>query len=306
MPPRLCTLPLSLLMLSLAPSAAGQLLTGGGATFPQPIYSKWIESFERQRPEFSIRYEPCGSEAGAKRVEEGAFDFAGSDMPLSDPQIARLPFPVVHFPTVLGAVVPIYHIPGVVADLRVTPEILAGIYLGKIRKWNDPAIRSVNRGVSFPDREIAVVHRSDGSGTTFVWTDYLSKVSAEWKAAVGSGTTIHWPTGIGVPGNEGVAHAVSQTENSIGYVEFIYALEGRLSYALVRNGSGKFVQAGLDSLGQAAPAWRSACQTIFAFRSRTRPEPRRILSPRSPISWLRRVSPMRERKPPSGSFCVGC
>jgi phosphate transport system substrate-binding protein len=173
-------------------------------------------------------------------------------MPLSDTQTAGLPFPVLHFPTVIGAVVPIFNISGFTDDLRLTPEILAGIFLGKIKAWNDPLIKAINRHIALPNSEIVVVHRSDGSGTSYVWTDYLSKVSADWKSSVGLGARVSWPTGLGAEGNEGVAQLVRRKTNSIGYVEYIYALQNRLSFALVRNQAGKFVQADLASLNEAA------------------------------------------------------
>jgi phosphate transport system substrate-binding protein len=199
-----------------------------------------------------IRYEGVGSAEGIHRLAEGKADFAGSDMPLDEEHLAKLGRPVLQLPSAIGAVVPIYHVEGVTADLRFTPAALAGIFLGRIKQWNDPVIQSANRGVRLPNREIRAVYRSDGSGTTFVWTDYLSKVSAEWKATAGSGTSVPWPVGQGAMGNEGVARQVSATPDSIGYVEFIFALRDHLSYGAVRNGAGRFVAADLDSIAAAA------------------------------------------------------
>ena len=235
-----------------SPLPAESVLVGAGATFPQPIYNKWFQAYTESHSEFQVRYEGGGSEAGIRRLREGSIDFAASDMPLDDAQLAQLGRPVLQLPSTLGAVVPIYHLESFTQDLRLTPEALAGIYLGRVRRWNDPAIQSVNRGTALPDRAIHVVHRSDGSGTTFIWTDYLSKVSAEWKFRPGTGTSVSWPTGEGVEGNEGVARKVAGTPDAIGYAEFIYALFNRLSYALVRNAAGGFVQADLETIAAAA------------------------------------------------------
>jgi phosphate transport system substrate-binding protein len=241
------------LLCACAPAAAASL-RAAGATFPFPIYAKWFDSFSARNPAVKIEYQAVGSGDGIRRLAEGSVDFAASDMPLTGAQIAAFPGGVLHFPSVLGAVVPIYNLPSVARDLRFTPDALAGIFLGRIHKWNDPALRAVNRGIRLPDSEIVVVHRSDGSGTTFVWTDYLSKVSPEWRAAAGTGATVSWPTGVGAEHNEGVAERVSQTPNSIGYAEFIYAVQNRLAYGSVRNAAGKFVQADLVSIQKAVPA----------------------------------------------------
>lgn len=243
----------ALALLALAcPAPAQPVLVGAGATFPQPIYTKWFQAYAESHPEFQIRYEGGGSEAGIRRLADGSVDFAASDMPLDDMRLTQLGRPVLQLPSTLGAVVPIYHLESFAQDIRLTPEALAGIYLGRVDRWNDPAIQSVNRGVALPDRAIHVVHRSDGSGTTFIWTDYLSKVSAEWKTGPGTGTSVTWPVGQGAEGNEGVARMVASTPDAIGYVEFIYALFNRLSYALVRNAGGAFVEANLETIAAAA------------------------------------------------------
>ncbi len=237
---------------------AADTLEGAGATFPAPLYQKWIAAFlqgsQGLAPGWSIRYRAVGSGEGIELLKNGEADFAGTDVPLSDEELSALPRRVVHIPTVVGGVVPIYHIEGLVRDLRFTPQVLAGIYLGKIKRWDDPQIKAANRGVALPARAIAVVHRSDRSGTTFVWTDYLSKTSPEWRSTEGSGTSIAWPAGRGAEGNEGVADAVRSTPDSIGYVEYIYALQAHLSYGPVRNSSGRYVEADLNSLPAAAMA----------------------------------------------------
>jgi phosphate transport system substrate-binding protein len=256
-------LKLLVLFLCVRAGYAQPVLVGAGATFPQPIYAKWFQAYAENHPELQIRYEGGGSEAGIRRLREGTVDFAASDMPLDEAQLAQIGRSVLQLPSTLGAVVPIYRLEGFTQDLRLTPEALAGIYLGRVRRWNDPAIQSVNRGSALPDRAIQVVHRSDGSGTTFIWTDYLSKVSAEWKSKPGTGTSVSWPVGQGAEGNEGVARAVAGTPDAIGYAEFIYALFNRLSYALVRNAAGGFVQADLESIAAAAASSAQAMPPNF-------------------------------------------
>ena len=226
-------------------------LKAAGATFPAPLYQAWIESFRVRHPDIRITYDSVGSDAGIQQLRDNKIIFAASDVPLSDAQNSEMPAKVLQFATVIGAVVPIYHLPNIGRDLRFTPEVLAGIYLGKIRKWNDPAIRGINHGVSLPDAEI-VVHRADGSGTTFAWTDFLSKTDPAWKLALGSGTTVNWPVGQGTAGNDGVASLVARTPNSIGYTELSYAIRRELSYGTVRNAAGNFIQANLISLAAAA------------------------------------------------------
>lgn len=227
-------------------------MNAAGATFPYPIYSKWFSAFHTAHPDVTINYQSIGSGGGIQQLKAGTVDFGASDMPLSDQMLSQFNFKIVQFPTVLGAVVPTYNIPGVSAVLKFTPKALAGIYLGTITKWNDPAIASANPGVNLPGNDIIVVHRSDGSGTTFVWTDYLSKVSAEWKSRVGANTSVNWPVGLGGKGNEGVSGVVEQTPNAIGYVELIYVIQNHLGYGLVQNSAGKFVKASLASVTAAA------------------------------------------------------
>ena len=238
------------------PPAGSALISlhGAGATFPAPLYQKWFESIEKQQPNESIAYEGVGSEDGIEMLNQGKVDFAASDMPVSDERMSRKGTSLEHFASVLGAVVPVYNLANVMRPLNFTGEILAGIYLGKIKRWNDAKIRAANRGVKLPDREITVIHRADGSGTTFVWSDFLSKVSPEWKSSVGSSTILQWPVGTGVERNEGVAVMVQNTSNSIGYVEMAYALQHRLSFGAVQNPAGVFVRADLSSVKAAAAA----------------------------------------------------
>ena len=241
--------------LTLALPLAGQTpLTGAGATFPYPIYSKWFNDYGKLHPGVQINYQSIGSGGGINQLKAGTVDFGASDMPLKDERVKEIPVPFVQLPTVLGSVVPSYNVSGITAELKFTPQALAGIYLGKISKWNDKAIASVNPGVKLPDTPIVVIHRSDGSGTTFVWTDYLSKVSPEWKSSVGSNTSVSWPVGLGGKGNEGVSGLVRQTEGSLGYVELIYALQNKIPFGVVQNAAGNFVKASLQSTTAAAAA----------------------------------------------------
>ncbi len=240
---------------ALAVSGFGQtLINGAGATFPYPIYSKWFDEFHKTHPDVQINYQSIGSGGGIRQLEAGTVDFGASDMPMNDEQLKKQKTHVLHFPTVLGADVPTYNVPGVTGDLNFTPEALAGIFLGTVKTWNDPAIAKANSGVKLPAGEIVVVHRSDGSGTTFIWTDFLSKISPDWKTKVGAGTSVNWPVGLGAKGNEGVAGLVKQTPNSIGYVELIYAVQTSMPYGKVRNAAGAFVKPSLATITAAAAA----------------------------------------------------
>jgi len=230
------------------------LINGAGATFPYPIYSKWFDEYHKLHPDIQINYESIGSGGGIRQVLAGTVDFGATDGPMSDEQLGQAKIKILHFPTVLGAVVPTYNISGVSQELKFTPEALAGIFLGKITKWNDAELTRANPGANLPGDDIVVVHRSDGSGTTYVWVDYLSKVSEEWKAKVGKGTSVNWPVGLGGKGNEGVAGLVKQTPNSIGYVELIYAIQNKMPYGQARNSSGDFIKAELASVTAAAAA----------------------------------------------------
>lgn len=235
-----------------APSPAPMLVNGAGATFPYPLYSKWFDEYHKLHPDIQINYQSIGSGGGIRQLLAGTVDFGASDGPMSDEQLAQANVKILHFPTVLGAVVPTYNIPGLNLELKFTSEALAGILLGRITRWNDPELKLVNPGANLPGDGIVVVHRSDGSGTTYIWTDYLSKVSEEWKRRVGRGTSVNWPVGLGGKGNEGVSGLVKQTPYSIGYVELIYAIQNHLPYGRVKNSSWNFVKADLASVTAAA------------------------------------------------------
>src|SRR5215469_12913477 len=231
-------------------------INGAGASFPNPIYTKWFDEFHKKNPNIQINYQSVGSGAGIKQVTEGTVDFGATDGPMNDEQLKAYQDKhgsgILHFPTVLGAAVPTYNVKGVSAPLNFTPEALAGIFLGKVTKWNDPAIAGANKGVNLPAEDIVVVHRSDGSGTTYIWTDYLSKVSEEWKTKVGKGTSVNWPVGLGGKGSEGVTGTVKNTPNSITYVELIYAEANKIPYGNVKNADGVFVKASLAGVTAAA------------------------------------------------------
>jgi phosphate transport system substrate-binding protein len=235
-----------------APSASAQMLmNGAGATFPYPIYSKWFDEYTKVDPNVRFNYQSIGSGGGIRQITERTVDFGASDGPMTDAQLAKTPGPLLHIPTVLGAVVATYNLPGI-STLRFTPELLADIFLGKITKWNDPRLAAVNPGVSLPDSAILVVHRSDGSGTTYIWADYLSKISKEWEQKVGRGTSVNWPVGLGGKGNEGVSGQVKNTPGAIGYVELAYAIKNHLPVSSVRNQAGKFVEPTIKSTTAAA------------------------------------------------------
>jgi phosphate transport system substrate-binding protein len=228
-----------------------QKITGAGATFPAPIYSKWFTQYSAAHPGVEINYQAIGSGGGIQQVTNGTVDFGASDMPMKDEQLAAAKVKVIHIPTVLGAVVPIFNVAGV-SDLRLSPDVLADIYLAKITTWNDPRIAKDNPGAHLPGDKITVVHRSDGSGTSFIFTDYLSKVSNDWKNGPGSGTAVYWPTGVGGKGNEGVASQVRQLSGAIGYVELIYALQNHIDFAAIRNKAGNWVKGSIEGVTAAA------------------------------------------------------
>lgn len=264
--------------------AAAQQITAAGATFPAPIYQKWFDEYHKMHSDVQVNYQSIGSGAGIQQLTAGTVDFGASDMPMTDEQISKLTVHPLHFPTVLGAVVPTYNIAGVSQDLKFSGETLANIYLGKIKKWNDPALMKDNAGVKLPNEDIVVVHRSDGSGTSFVWTDFLSKVSAEWKSKVGASTSVHWPVGLGGKGNEGVAGTVKQTPDSIGYVELIFALQNKMPYGLVKNEAGSFVKAGLEGVSAAAAG--AARNMPADFRVSITNAPGKDAYPISSFTWM--------------------
>jgi len=264
------------------------LINGAGATFPYPIYSKWFDEYHKKDAKIQFNYQSVGSGAGIKQVTDGTVDFGATDGPMNDDQLKAYQdkhgFPILHFPTVLGAVVPTYNVPSVSSALNFTPEALAGIYLGKITKWNDPAIAAANKGVNLPATDIIVVHRSDGSGTTYCWTDYLSKISEEWNGKVKKGTSVNWPVGLGGKGNEGVTGLVKQTPNSIGYVELIYAAQNNIPYGAVKNTAGTFVKADLKSVSEAAAG--AAKSMPDDFRVSITNAPGKGAYPISTFTWL--------------------
>src|SRR5436309_6235686 len=232
----------------LSASASAQLMiNGAGATFPYPIYSKWFDEYAKVDPSVRFNYQSIGSGGGQKQILAQTVDFGASDGPMSDENLAKAPGKLLHIPTVAGADVVAYNLPGN-PKLKFDADTIAGIFLGQIKKWNDPKITALNPGAKLPDQEIVVVHRSDGSGTTYIWTDYLSKISPEWKTKVGTNTSVNWPTGIGGKGNEGVAGQIKQTPGALGYVELIYAIQNKMPYANVKNSSGEFITPTLESI----------------------------------------------------------
>jgi phosphate transport system substrate-binding protein len=275
---------LLLLCLALAlPALAQTTLNGAGATFPYPMYSKWFNEYHNAHPDIQINYQSIGSGGGIRQVLAGTVDFGASDGPMTDEQLSQAKVKILHVPTVLGAVVPAYNVPGLTAEVNFTPEVLSGIFLGKITNWNDKAIASANKDVKFPDQPIIVVHRSDGSGTTYIFTDYLSKISSDWANGPGKGTSIKWPVGLGGKGNEGVAGTVRQMAGAIGYVELIYAVQNKIPYGSVKNASGAFVKASLDSVTAAA----ASVKTMPAdFRVSITNAPGKEAYPIASFTWL--------------------
>jgi phosphate transport system substrate-binding protein len=262
-------------------------LSGAGASFPEPMYSKWFSEYHKLHSDIQINYQAIGSGGGIRQVIAGTVDFGASDMPMTDDQLKeaqdKAKTTILNLPTVLGAVVPAYNVPGVTGEIKFTPEALAGIFLGRITKWNDPAIAGANPGVNLPDKAIIVIHRSDGSGTSFIWTDYLSKVSSDWKSQVGSGTSVKWPIGLGGLHNEGVAGLIRQMPGSIGYIELIYALQNNILYGSVKNSSGTFLKASLEGVTAAAA---SAPKMPADFRVSITDAPGKDAYPISSFTWL--------------------
>jgi phosphate transport system substrate-binding protein len=265
------------------------------------MYSKWFNEYHNLHSDIQINYQSIGSGGGIRQVTEGTVDFGASDMPMTDGQLAeaegKLKTKILNIPSVLGAVVPAYNVPGVSGELKFTPDALAGIFLGKITKWNDKAIAGANPGVNLPDKDIIVVHRSDGSGTTFIWTDYLSKVNSDWKSQVGSGTSVKWPIGLGGKGNEGVAGSIRQLQGSIGYVELIYAAQNNIPFGSVRNAAGNFLKASLDGVTAAAA---SAPKMPDDFRVSITNAPGKDAYPISSFTWL--LIPMQSKDAAKGKI----
>jgi phosphate transport system substrate-binding protein len=263
------------------PVSAQLLINGAGATFPYPIYAKWFDEYHKLNPKAQINYQSIGSGGGIRQLQAGTVDFGASDSPMTDEQLAA-GTRILHFPTVLGAVVPAYNVAGAGKELNFTAEALAGIFLGTITRWNDAELVRANPGVALPAANVVVIHRSDGSGTTFVWTDYLSKANANWKAKVGAGTAVNWPAGLGAKGNEGVSGLVRQTPNSIGYVELVYAIQNKMAYGKVRNAAGAFVKADLRSVTAAA----ASASMPDDFRVSVTNPPGKDAYPISSFTWL--------------------
>jgi phosphate transport system substrate-binding protein len=265
-------------------AASAETINAAGATFPEPIYQKWFQNFHKAHPDIQINYQALGSGAGIRQLTEGTVDFGASDMPMTDDQLSKVTrYKVLHFPTVLGGIVPTYNVPSA-PSLNFSGATLAAIYLGNIKKWNDPALKKDNPSVNLPNEDITVVHRSDGSGTSFVFSDYLAKVSPEWKSKVGVNASVNWPVGLGGKGNEGVAGLVKQTPFSIGYVELIYAVQNKMEYGSMKNASGNFVKADFNSISDAAAG---AAQDMPAdFRVSINNAPGKNAYPISTFTWL--------------------
>jgi phosphate transport system substrate-binding protein len=271
-------------VLTSAVAAQKMQINGGGATFPYPIYSKWFSEYNKLHPNVEINYQSQGSGFGVQQIQAGTVFFGASDMPMTDDALKASPGHIMHFPTVLGADVPVYNIPGVTAELKFTGPVLADIFLGKITKWNDAAITKLNPGVTLPATDITVAHRSDGSGTTFIWVDYLSKVSPEWKQKVGASSSVSWPVGLGGSKNEGVTALVKQTPGAIGYVELIYAIQNKITYGVVQNAAGEFVKASLASVTTAAAG--AVANMPADFRVSITNAPGKGVYPISSFTWL--------------------
>jgi phosphate transport system substrate-binding protein len=275
--------------------SAQMTINGAGATFPYPIYSKWFDEYAKVDPSVRFNYQSIGSGGGQKQILAQTVDFGASDGPMSDDNLAKAPGKLLHIPTVAGADVVAYNLPGNPV-LKLDPDAIAGVFLGQIKKWNDPKITALNPGIKLPDQDIVVVHRSDGSGTTYIWTDYLSKISSEWKQKVGTNTSVNWPTGLGGKGNEGVAGQIKQTPGALGYVELIYAVQNKMPYADVKNASGEFVKASLESITAAM----ATAQIPDDFRFSMTNAPGKDAYPIAGATWLlvyeQQKDPMKGKK----------
>jgi len=290
---------IALLCVALAIPALGQTtLNGAGATFPNPMYSKWFSEYHKAHPDIQINYQPIGSGGGIRQVLAGTVDFGASDGPMSDEQLQQAKgFKILHIPTVLGAVVPAYNVPGVSSDLRFSPQTIAGICLGKITSWNDKAIATDNPGVNLPNQSIIVVHRSDGSGTNYIFTDYLSKVSEEWKSSVGKGTSVKWPVGLGAKGNEGVAGMIRQMQGGFGYIELIYAVQNKIPFGYVENSAKTWLK---GSLQGATAAAASVKDMPADYRVSITNAPGKDAYPISSFTWL--LIPVPSKDPAKGKI----
>jgi phosphate transport system substrate-binding protein len=289
---------ISIFLFLLAIPVWGQTtLNGAGATFPYPMYSKWFSEYNKLHSDIQFNYQSIGSGGGIRQVLAGTVDFGATDGPMTDEQLAQAKTKILHIPTVLGADVPAYNIPGVTEELKFTPELLANIFLGKITSWNDAALTKANPGVNLPNQPIIVIHRSDGSGTTYIFTDYLSKVSPDWKNQVGKGTSVKWQVGLGGKGNEGVAGMIRQMQGSIGYVELIYAVNNHIAYGSVKNAAGQFVKASLESVTAAAASVKSMPAD---FRVSITNAPGKDAYPIASFTWL--LIPTPSKNPAKGKI----
>ncbi|MFY9559227.1 MAG: phosphate ABC transporter substrate-binding protein PstS [Terriglobales bacterium] len=288
---------LGCLVLALPLLAETTTLNGAGATFPYPMYSKWFSEYNKLHPDVQINYQSIGSGGGIRQVLAGTVEFGASDGPMTDEQLSQAKVKILHIPTVLGAVVPAYNVPGVSGEVKFTPDVLANIFLNKITNWNDPAIAKANPGVSFPNQPIIVIHRSDGSGTTYIFTDYLSKISKDWESTVGKGTAVKWPIGLGGKGNEGVAGQIRQLQGSIGYVELIYAVQNNIPYGSVKNAAGTFVKATLEGVTEAAASVKSMPAD---FRVSITNAPGKTAYPIASFTWL--LVPVQAKNPKNGQI----
>ena len=273
-------------LLAAVPATAQVTINGAGATFPNIIYQNWMLSYNQTHPDVKLNYQSIGSGGGIRQFSDGTVDFGGTDAPMSDSAMAAIKGNVLHIPTVLGAVVAAYNLPGLTQPVKLTPDVLADIFLGKVTKWNDARIASVNGGVVLPNQDIIVVHRSDGSGTTFVWTDYLSKVSPEWAQKVGKGTSVNWPVGLGGRGNEGVSATVRQTPGAIGYTELGYAMINKMPFATLRNSSGNWIVPSLESVTAAAAGAMKDMGENTDFRVSLTNSPGTQAYPAASFTWL--------------------
>jgi phosphate transport system substrate-binding protein len=291
---------LALLCLALALPAMGQTtLNGAGATFPYPMYSKWFSEYHKLHSDVEINYQPIGSGGGIRQVQAQTVDFGASDMPMTDDMLTQGKIKLLHIPTVAGAVVPAYNVPGVKGDLRFSSTTIADICLGKISSWNDKAIAADNPGVNLPNQSIIVVHRSDGSGTNYIFTDYLSKVSGDWKSSVGKGAAVKWPVGLGAKGNEGVAGLIRQEEGAFGYIELIYAVQNKIPYGIIKNAAGEWVKASLDGATAAAASVKNMPAD---FRVSITNAPGKDAYPISSFTWL--LIPLQSKDAAKGKILV--
>ena len=279
------------------PAFCQTTLNGAGATFPYPMYSKWFSDYNKLHPDIQINYQSIGSGGGIRQVLNGTVDFGATDGPMSDEQLQQAKFKILHIPTVLGADVPAYNVPGVTGEVKFTPDVLANIFLGKITNWNDAALAKANPGIKFPNQSIIIVHRSDGSGTTYIWTDYLSKVSPEWQSSVGKGTSVKWPVGLGGKGNEGVAGQIRQLPGALGYIELIYALQNNISFGCVQNSAGTFLRASLAGVTEAAASVKSMPAD---FRVSITNPPGKNAYPIASFTWL--LIPVPAKDPNKGKI----